>query len=99
MGVMGIMGNMGVMGTILHSSFFILHSSVYEPDFSHGVPAQQTALVYVSVDASDVSLAGVLPCKDVAPVYQYGFRVAVFGYHELVGRELAGQVLVVEVLT
>ena len=77
-------------------SLFVV-SLVSETYFSQSVSTHEAALVNISVDAVDVSFAGVLPHSDVAVVAEYRFLFGVLCYHEGVVVYLSCEIAVVEV--
>lgn len=68
-----------------------------ESYFSQPVSTHEAALVHVAVDAVDVSLAGVLPHGEVAPVGEHWLTAGVLGNHEFVVVDFALQVEIIEI--
>jgi len=60
------------------------------------MPAKEPAFVYEAVDTVDVSLARILPGKDVALVVEHRLSLRVLRNHKLIFGELARHILVVE---
>lgn len=68
-----------------------------EADIAQAMITHEPTLIHKAADTHDPTLTRILPHRNVASVFEYGFFIQIHRYHQLIIVDLAHEVLIVEI--